>query len=94
MTTDQSTCDQHSWRAFTEDEVKTLRSQTRAGRPSGAWVENAEQCEKCGRVEAIVSWWGQVHRVAYAPKTEGGTAVIQWPTRANPGGVGGMGMGQ
>ena len=94
MTTAQNQCDQHSWRAFTDDEVKDLRTRTRAGRPSGAWVENAEQCEKCGRVDAIISWWGQVHRVPYAPKTEGAPAVIQWPTRANPSGSGGMGMGQ
>ena len=84
--------DSHAWRAFTDDEVKELRSKARQGRPSMAWVEGAEQCERCGKIEAKVSWYGQVHRVPFAPKEPGGAPVVQWPTRAaTPGG--GMGMG-
>ena len=91
MTTNQE-CAEHAWKAYNEDEIKDLRSKTRAGRPPMAWVEAAEQCERCGTVEATVSWYGQVHRVAYAPKSEGASPVIQWPTRASaPGGGGGMG---
>lgn len=86
---------EHTWRSFNEDEVKDLRTKARQGRPPMAWVEGAEQCETCGRVEATVSWYGQAHRVPFASKTEGGQPVIQWPTRAAaPGGSGGMGMGQ
>ena len=89
--TNQAQCE-HAWRTFTEDEMKELRTKTRSGRPPMAWVEGAEQCEKCGTVEASVSWYGQVHRVPYAAKTEGGQAVIHWPTRqASPGGSMSMG---
>lgn len=88
----EATCE-HQWREYTEDEMKTLRSQSRQGRPSGAWVEGAAQCESCGAVEAKVSWWGQVHQVPFAPKQEGGPAVIHWPTRSGPApGSGGPGM--
>ena len=84
---------EHQWRAFTEDEVKDLRTKARTGRPPMAWVENGDQCGRCGRVEATVSWYGQVQRVPFAPKTPGGPAVVQWPTRSSaPGGGGGMGM--
>jgi hypothetical protein len=90
--TNQAQCAEHAWRTFTEDEMKELRTKTRSGRPPMAWVEGAEQCEKCGSVEASVSWYGQVHRVPYAAKTDGGTAVIHWPTRqASPGGSMSMG---
>ena len=82
----------HTWRELSEDEVKEIRSKTRQGRPSGAWLEAAEQCEKCGQVQAKVSWWGQLHSVPYAPREAGGQPVIQWPTRQqSPGGAGGMG---
>jgi len=93
MVSNQQECPEgeHVWRAYTEDEVKDLRSKARAGRPPMAWVENGEQCERCGRVEATVSWYGQVHRVPFAPKTEGAAAVIHWPTRSQAPG-GGMGM--
>src|SRR2546423_497886 len=85
--TSEAQCAEHAWRTFTEDEMKDLRSKTRSGRPPMAWVEGAEQCEKCGTVEASVSWYGQVHRVPYAAKMEGGQAVIHWPTRqVSPGG--------
>jgi hypothetical protein len=81
----------HEWRAYNEVEMKELRSKTRSGRPPMAWVEAAQQCEKCGSVEATVSWYGQVHRVAYAPKTADGPSVIHWPVRsAAPSGGGGM----
>ena len=84
-------CSEHNWRAYTEDEMKELRTKTRSGRPPMAWVEAGEQCEKCGRVEVKVSWYGQLHRVPYAAKTPGGPVAIQWPTRAQaPGGGGGM----
>jgi hypothetical protein len=94
MTNQTQECtDGHAWRAYSDDEMKTLRSQARAGRPPGAWVEGAEQCERCSRVEAKVSWFGQLHRVPFAPRETGGQPVIQWPTRtAAPGS--GMGMGQ
>ena len=46
-----ATCD-HKWREYTDEEMSTLRSQTRQGRPSGAWVEGAEQCESCGACES------------------------------------------
>jgi hypothetical protein len=89
----ESNCgDAHAWRTYTDEEVSALRAQSRAGRPSGAWVEGADQCEKCGRVEAKVSWWGQVHRVPFAPREQGGQPVIQWPTRSGGGGGGSMGM--
>ena len=32
-----ATCD-HKWREYTDEEMSTLRSQTRQGRPSGAWA--------------------------------------------------------
>ncbi len=90
--TNEAECTEHAWRAYTDDEMKDLRSKTRSGRPPMAWVEEAEQCEKCGRIEAKVSWYGQIHRVPYAAKTPGGSPVIQWPTRAAaPGGSMGMG---
>ena len=90
--TNQAQCAEHTWRTFTEDEMKELRTKTRSGRPPMAWVESAEQCETCGAVEASVSWYGQVHRVAYAPKTDGGPAVIHWPARqVSPGGSMSMG---
>jgi hypothetical protein len=86
-------CTEHAWRPYNEDEVKELRSKTRTGRPPMAWVEGADQCEKCGSVQATISWNGQVHHVPYAPKGASSTPVIHWPTRqASPGG--GMGMGQ
>ena len=74
--TEAAVCD-HKWREYTEEEMTTLRSQTRQGRPSGAGVEGAEQCESCGAVQAKVSWWGQVHKVPFAPKQEGGQPVIR-----------------
>jgi hypothetical protein len=83
----------HAFRAYTEEEMKELRSRARSGRPPGAWVEGAEQCERCGRIEAKVSWFGQIQRVPFAPKQPGGEPVIHWPTRAAAPG-GGMGMGQ
>jgi hypothetical protein len=87
-----ATCD-HKWREYTDEEMTTLRSQTRQGRPSGAWVEGAEQCKSCGAVQAKVSWWGQVHKVPFAPKQEGGQPVIHWPTRSGPApSAGGPGM--
>ena len=47
MTTDSTqACESHAWRSFTEDEMKDLRSKSRAGRPPMAWVEEAEQCER------------------------------------------------
>jgi hypothetical protein len=94
VSTNNDCGDAHSWRPYTDEEMTALRSQTRSGRPSGAWVEGAEQCEKCGKVEAKVSWWGQLHRVAYAPREPGGAAVIHWPNRQQPSSGGGTGMGQ
>ena len=89
--TNETQCE-HTWRTYTDDEMKELRSKTRTGRPPMAWVEAAEQCETCGSVEASISWYGQVHRVPYATKTPGGTAVIHWPTRsAGTGGSTSMG---
>ena len=55
MTNEATDCAEHAWRTYTDDEMKDLRSKTRTGRPPMAWVEEAEQCEKCGRVEAKVS---------------------------------------
>ena len=89
--TNETQCE-HTWRDYTDDEMKELRSKTRTGRPPMAWVEGAEQCQKCGGVEASISWYGQVHRVPYAAKTPGGAPVIHWPTRA-AGGGGSMSMG-
>jgi hypothetical protein len=86
-------CGAHAWRSYTDEEMKALRSETRAGRPSGAWVEAAEQCENCGAIETSVSWWGQVHRVPFRPKVAGGPSLIHWPTRAQASG-GSTGMGQ
>ena len=80
MTNDQSECiDSHPWHALGDDEMKDLRSKTRAGRPPGAWVESATRCDVCGAVEARVSWFGQVHQVPVAPKEAGGPAVVHWP---------------
>ena len=67
---------EHTWRAYTDDEMKELRSKTRSGRPPMAWVEGAEQCGKCGSVEASISWYGQVHRVPYARSK--GVCVQPW----------------
>ena len=57
-----------------------------------AWVEAAEQCEKCGSGGSQHSWYGQVHRVPFAAKTPDGAPVIHWPTRA-AGAGGSMSMG-
>lgn len=82
MTSDAAACgDGHLWQPFSDDEVKDLRVKARRDRPPGAWVESASRCERCGRIEARVSWFGQVHQVPVAPKQEGGPAVIHWPTR-------------
>ena len=45
--TDEPHCE-HTWRAYSDDEMKELRSKTRTGRPPMAWIEGAEQCEKAG----------------------------------------------
>src|SRR5688572_21947611 len=94
MTHQTTDCaDGHAWRAYSDEEMTALRSQARTGRPPGAWVEGAEQCERCGRVEAKVTWFGQLHRVPFAPREAGGPSVIQWPTRSAARG-GGTEMGQ
>ena len=86
-------CTEHQWRAYAEDELTQLRARSRSGRPSGAWLEGAEQCERCGTTEAMVSQWGQIKRV---PVTTSGTTVsVRWYDRGGTtGGAGGMGMGQ
>ena len=84
----------HAWRAYTEQEMTDLRRLARPGRPPMAWVESAEQCSACGRIEATVSWYGQVHRVLFGPKEAGSQPVIHWPTSRSATGGGGMGMGQ
>jgi hypothetical protein len=82
MVSEQSPCgDGHIWQPFSDDELKALRSQARGDRPPGAWVDGAVRCERCGRTEARVSWFGQAHQVPLAPKQAGGPAVIHWPTR-------------
>jgi len=82
MTSEQSACgDTHTWRPFSDDEMKDLRSKARADRPPGAWVDSASRCERCGSTEARVSWFGQAHQVPVAPKEEGGQPVIHWPIR-------------
>jgi hypothetical protein len=48
-TSSTQACETHAWRSFTEDEMKDLRSKSRAGRPPMAWVEEAEQCERRAR---------------------------------------------
>ena len=87
MSETQQDCEAHVWRPYDDEEMKTLRSQAKTGRPSGAWLEAAEQCERCGSVEAKVSWWGQIHRVPVTAR-EGGQPAIQWPTRAQSPGAG------
>jgi hypothetical protein len=84
------TCTEHAWRAFSDDEVAELRTASRTGRPSGAWLEAAEQCESCGRTEAKVSQWGQIKRV---PVTyEGSSVKVAWYDRGGAmGGATGMG---
>jgi hypothetical protein len=85
----------HTWRAYTEQEMADLRRLARPGRPPMAWVDAAEQCSSCGRVEATVSWYGQAYRVPVGPKQPGGPVVVQWPTsRGQPSGAGGMGMSE
>jgi hypothetical protein len=58
-----------------------LRSRTRSDRPPGAWIDSASICERCGKTEARISWFGQVQQVPVAPKQEGGPAVVHWPIR-------------
>jgi hypothetical protein len=83
-------CNEHAWRAFSEDEVAELRAASRSGRPSGAWLEGAEQCESCGRTEAKVSQWGQIKRV---PVTyEASSVKVAWYDRGGAAG-GATGMG-
>lgn len=85
----------HVWRAYTEEEMAELRRLARPGRPPMAWVDKAEQCSSCGRIEATVSWYGQAYRVPVGPKAEGGPVVVHWPTsRGQAGTTPGMGMGQ
>ena len=89
MTT--STCE-HDWKLYTEDEIKALRSATRPGRPNGAWLENAQQCARCGAGEASVSWYGQVYNVPFTPASAQERASIRWPGPGQGRG-GAMGMG-
>jgi hypothetical protein len=61
--------------------MSALRSSARSGRPPGAWIDSASRCERCGAIEARVSWFGQVHRVRVAPKEAGGPVAVHWPSR-------------
>jgi hypothetical protein len=82
MTSERGVCDgTHEWQPYSTDELKALRSQARADRPPGAWIDSASRCERCGRTEARVAWFGQVHEALIAPKPEGGPAVVHWPSR-------------
>jgi hypothetical protein len=83
-------CAEHAWRELTEAEVGELRTASRSGRPSGAWLEGAEQCERCGRTEARVSQWGQIKRVPVS--YEGASVKVAWYDRGGAtGGATGMG---
>jgi hypothetical protein len=55
-----------------------------------AWLESVEQCSKCGVMEGVVSWYGQVQRTEVLQ--EGEQARVKWPTRA-PAPGGGMSGG-
>lgn len=79
---DAAACD-HEWRAYSEAELAELRRAARRDRPPMAWIEGAEQCAACGRVEAAVSWFGQAHRVLVAPKETGGAPSVHWPSGAS-----------
>jgi len=79
---------EHDWKALTEDELAAVRKQSRQNRPNMAWLEGVEQCSKCGAMEGVVSWYGQVQRTEVLQ--EGEQPRVKWPTRA-PAPGGGMG---
>jgi len=83
-------CTEHDWKALTEDELAAVRKQSRQGRPNMAWLEGVEQCSKCGAMEGVVSWYGQVQRTEVVQ--DGDQTRVKWPTRA-PAPGGGMSMG-
>ena len=76
--TNEPCASEHDWQAWSEEQVKTLRSQAKTGRPPGAWLESAEQCGRCGSLEAKVSWFGHLHRAAVELKPDG-SVVVRWP---------------
>jgi hypothetical protein len=76
---------EHDWKALTDDELAAVRKQSRQGRPNMAWLESVEQCSKCGSMEGVVSWYGQVQRTEVLE--DGEQTKVKWPTRAPaPGG--------
>jgi hypothetical protein len=86
-------CADHQWRPMDEDEVTQLRSESRRGRPSGAWLEGGRACQRCSTIEAQISWWGQSHFVPVIKDASGTT--VRWQDRSQAaGGAPGMGMGQ
>jgi len=83
-----SECAEHDWKALTEDELAGIRKASRQTRPNMAWLESVEQCSKCGAMEGVVSWYGQVQRTEVLQEAE--QSRVKWPTRA-PAPGGGMG---
>jgi hypothetical protein len=75
-----SECAEHDWKALTEDELAAVRKGSRQTRPNMAWLESVEQCSKCGAMEGVVSWYGQVQRTEV--QQEGEQPRVKWPTRA------------
>ena len=65
------TCTEHEWKALTEDELAAVRKQSRQNRPNMAWLENVEQCSRCGAMEGVVSWVGSPLALDYATLTGG-----------------------
>ncbi|HEU0073849.1 MAG TPA: hypothetical protein VFS30_07540 [Dehalococcoidia bacterium] len=85
-----SGCAEHDWKALTEDELAAVRKASRQTRPNMAWLESVEQCRKCGAMEGVVSWYGQVQRTEVLQDNE--QSRVKWPTRA-PAPGGGMSAG-
>jgi hypothetical protein len=81
-------CTEHEWRPLTDDEVATVRKNSRQTRPNMAWLESVDQCVTCGALEATVSWYGQVQRTT----VDAAGPTVKWPTRA-PAPGGGMSGG-
>jgi hypothetical protein len=78
-------CTDHDWQPLADDDLANVRKQSRQTRPNMAWLEGVEQCSKCGAMEGVVSWYGQVQRTPVLQ--DGEQARVKWPTRAPaPGG--------
>ena len=81
----------HDLEKLDEGELADLRKQARRNRPPMAWVEEGHRCRWCEGIEAVVSWYGQVYRVA-VDRTDNGGLSVRWPKRSDTPGTG-MSMG-